>query len=72
VEPEECQECKQHLAVAAELRKQLGEGQIAGQDDPRGEIKLTPEEIESIAGDAEKQDCTKVCPEVRCCSTRYS
>ena len=64
-EPEECGECKQKVAVAAQLRKQLGEGQVAGKDDPRGEIKLSEREIESITRDAAEQDCSKVCPEVR-------
>eukprot|EP01043_Picozoa_sp_COSAG02_P122733 COSAG02_NODE_59663_length_273_cov_1.189655_1_plen_26_part_10 len=26
------------------MRKQLGEGQVAGKDDPRGEIKLSEQE----------------------------
>jgi hypothetical protein len=47
------------------LRKQLGEGQVAGKDDPRGEIKLSEQEIESITRDSAELDCSEVCPEVR-------
>lgn len=67
-EPEDCGACKQKAAVSAQLRKQLGGGQVAGKDDPRGEIKLTEQEIESIMKEAAEQDCSEVCPEVR--STR--
>ena len=67
-EPEDCGACKQKASVSAQLRKQLGEGQVAGKDDPRGEIKLTEQEIESITKESAEQDCSAVCPEVR--STR--
>ena len=63
-EPEECGECKQKVAVAAQLRKQLGEGQVAGKDDPRGEIKLSEQEIETITRESAGLDCSEVCPEV--------
>ena len=64
-DPDECGECKQKVAVAAQLRKQLGEGQVAGKDDPRGEIKLSEQEIETITRESAGLDCSEVCPEVR-------
>ena len=64
-EPEECRACKQKASVAAQLREQLGKGQIARKDDPRGEIKLTQQEIDSLRGVTAEEDCSAVCPEVK-------